>query len=162
LIVLYVLAAVAIVLVPLVLSPRLRQAALKGFRAVVLSPWAPLILAVPSFAAQLLMPNPWIEDPPRFIPVFRIVAVYAIPSAFGWLLFLQSDLVEVLVKRAWLYTGLAVLASVAYRSSYALPVDAAVKFYVIRAVHAVDMWLLILGVTGLFLRYLANHSAYRR
>jgi glucan biosynthesis protein C len=37
-----------------------------------------------------------------------------------------------------------------------------VKFYVIRAVHAVDMWLLILGVAGLFLRYLGDHSAWRR
>src|SRR5262249_24216769 len=145
-----------------VLSQRARAAVLRGVRAVVLSPWAPLILAVPSFAAQLLMPNPWIEDPPGFIPVFRIVAVYAIPFAFGWLLFLQSDLLEVLIRRAWLYAGLAVVASVAYRYSYALPVDPAIRFYLIRAVHAVDMWLLILGVTGLFLRYLADHSAYRR
>ena len=48
------------------------------------------------------MPNPWIEDPPGFIPVFRIVAVYAIPFAFGWLLFLQSDLLETITRRAWL------------------------------------------------------------
>jgi glucan biosynthesis protein C len=54
------------------------------------------------------------------------------------------------------------VASVAYRWSYALPVDPAIKFYVIRAVHSVDMWLLILGVAGLFLRYLGDHSAYRR
>src|SRR5215813_3446976 len=142
LIVLYVLAAVAIVLVPLVLSPRLRQGALQAFRAVVLSPWAPLILAVPSFAAQLLMPNPWIEDPPGFLPVFRLVAVYAIPFAFGWLLFLQSDLLETIARRAWLYAPLAVVACVAYRSSYFLPLDAEVRFYLIRGVHAVAEWLL--------------------
>ena len=162
LILLYLLAAVAVVLVRLVLPQKGRHAALLAFRAIVQSPWAPLVLAVPSFAAQLLMPNPWIEDPPGFIPVFRIVAVYAIPFAFGWLLFLQKDLLDVLIRRAWLYAVLAVVASVAYLLSYRLPLDREARFYVIRAVHSIDMWLLILGVAGLFLRYLADHSAYRR
>ncbi len=162
LIVLYILAALAVALVPLVLSPAVRQALLQAFRRIMLSPWAPLALAVPSFAAQLLMPNPWIEDPPGFIPVFRIVAVYAIPFAFGWLLFLNTDLLAVLIRRAWLYAVLAIVASVAYRYSYQLPLDRDARFYLIRAVHALAEWLLILGVAGLFLRYLAGHSAYRR
>ena len=162
LIVLYLLAAVAIVVVPLLLSEAVRKAALQAFRAIMLSPWAPLALAVPSFGAQLLMPNPWIEDPPGFIPVFRIVAVYAIPFAFGWLLFLQSDLLETIARRAWLHAGLAVAASVAYRLSYGLPFDGAVLFYVIRGVHAVAEWVLIFGVAGLFLRYLGGYSAYGR
>jgi glucan biosynthesis protein C len=162
LIVLYVLAAIVVAVVPLVLTQGARQAALRAFRVIVSSPWAPLALAVPSFAAQLLMPNPWIEDPPDFIPVFRIVAVYAIPFAFGWLLFLQSDLLETIARRAWLYAVLAVVASVAYRYSYYLPLDREVRFYLIRAVHALAEWLLILGVAGLFLRYLGGHSPYRR
>src|SRR4029077_8479046 len=146
LILLYILAALAVGVVPLVLSTTVRQALLRAFRRIMLSPWAPLALAVPSFAAQLLMPNPWIEDPPGFMPVFRIVAVYAIPFAFGWLLFLNTDLLAVLIRRAWLYAVLAVVASVAYRYSYYLPLDREVMFYLIRAVHSVDMWLLILGV----------------
>jgi glucan biosynthesis protein C len=162
LIVLYVLAAIAVGLVPLVLSERARKAVLHAFRRIVLSPWAPLILAVPSFAAQLLMPNPWIEDPPGFMPVFRIVVVYAIPFAFGWLLFLNADLLDVIAKRVWLYAPLAALASLAYLLSYGLRLDREVAGTVIRAVHALTMWLLILGVTGVFLRLLSGHSAYRR
>ena len=162
LIVLYVLAAIAVVLVPMLLSERVRKAALGGFRAIMLSPWAPLVLALPSFAAQLLMANPWIEDPPGFMPVFRLVAVYAIPFAFGWLLFLQSDLLETIARRAWLYAPLAVVACLAYRFSYYLPLGADVRFYLIRGVHAVAEWLLILGVAGLFLRTLGGHSPYRR
>jgi acyltransferase-like protein len=162
LILLYILSAVVIALVPLVLSLAVRQVLLQAFRRIMLSPWAPLALAVPSFAAQLLMPNPWIEDPPGFMPVLRIVAVYAIPFAFGWLLFLNIDLLAALIRRAWLYAALAVVASVAYRYSYQLPLDREARFYLIRAVHAVAEWLLILGVAGLFLRYLAGHSAYRR
>jgi len=162
LIVLYALAVVVVALVPRVFNQRARQWLLQGFRRIVLSAWAPLILAVPSFAAQLLMPNPWIEDPPGFMPVFRIVMVYAIPFAFGWLLFLERDLLDVLIRRAWLYAALAVVASIAYLLSYGLPLDRVARFYLIRAVHSLDMWLLILGVSGLFLRYLASHSAWRR
>jgi hypothetical protein len=94
--------------------------------------------------------------------VFRIVAVYAVPFAFGWLLFLQSDVLETIARRAWLYAVLAVVASVAYRVSYGLPLDRAVLFYVIRGVHAVAEWLLIFGVAGLFLRHLGGYSAYGR
>ena len=37
-----------------------------------------------------------------------------------------------------------------------------VAFHALRAAHALAMWCLILGVTGLFLRYLSGHSALRR
>ena len=108
------------------------------------------------------MPQPWIEDPPSFIPVMRIVAVYAIPFAFGWLLLHCTDLLDVLSRRAWLNASLAVAATVAYQLSYGLPVDRQVAFYLIRVLHSVAMWLLILGVAGLFLRYLSGHSALGR
>jgi peptidoglycan/LPS O-acetylase OafA/YrhL len=162
LLVLYVLAAIAIAVVPRVLTSGSRAGLLQGFRAIVRSPWAPLALAVPSFAAQLLMPKPWIEDPPGFVPAFRIVAVYAIPFAFGWLLFLNNDLLDVLIRHAWPYAALAAVASFAYLVSYELPIDREIRSYVIRAVHSLAMWLLILGVTGLFLRYLGGHSPWRR
>jgi peptidoglycan/LPS O-acetylase OafA/YrhL len=162
LIVLYVVAVAATALLPLVLPPRGRQSVLRAFRLVMLSAWAPLILAIPSFAAQLLMPNPWIEDPPGFVPVFGIVAVYTVPFAVGWLLFVESDLLDTIARRAGPYAVLAVVASVAYRLSYDLPLDRAVAFYLIRVVHSVAMWLLILGVTGLFLRTLSGHSPLRR
>jgi len=128
LIVLYLLAAAVVVLMPLVSTEKARETGLHLFRRVVLSPWGPLVLAVPSFLAQLLMPQPWIEDPPSFIPVMRIVAVYAIPFAFGWLLFHCTDLLDVLSRRAWLNASLAVAATVAYQLSYGLPVDRQVAF----------------------------------
>jgi glucan biosynthesis protein C len=162
LIVLYLLAALVVVMVPIAMSLRARAAAMRLFGFVVGSTWAPLALAVPSFAAQLLMPNPWIEDPPGFVPELSIVAVYAIPFSFGWLLFHRVDLLDVLNRRAWLYGGLAVVASVAYRWSYHLPIHPTVVSAVVRAVHSLDMWLLMLGVIGLFLRYLSDLSVLRR
>ena len=159
----YALAAIVALPVAYLMSEKARAAVVRVFTAVVRSPWAPLALAVPSFAAQLLMPDPWIKDPSGFMPEFAIVAVYAIPFAFGWLLYHSQGLLDVLSRRAWLYAPLAVIACVAYRWSYYLfPRHDWPGFYVIRAVHSLDMWLLILGVTGLFLRYLSGHSPLRR
>jgi peptidoglycan/LPS O-acetylase OafA/YrhL len=124
--------------------------------------WAPLIFAVPSFLAMLLMKYPWLEDPPSFVPAPRIVIAYAIPFAFGWLLYLYADLLETLSRRAWLYAAGAAVASVAYLAGFRLPVDREVAFYLMRILHSVALWLLIFAVTGLFLRYLGRHSALGR
>jgi glucans biosynthesis protein C len=96
------------------------------------------------------------------VPVTRIVIAYAIPFAFGWLLFLDAGLLDTLRRRAWLYAALAAIASFAYLALFVWRLDRDLAFYVMRAVHALAMWLLILGVTGLFLRYLSGYSALRR
>ena len=96
------------------------------------------------------------------MPVPRIVIAYAIPFAFGWLLYLSADLLETLSRRAWLYAALAVVASFAYLAGFRLPVDRETGFYLMRGLHSVALWLLIFAVTGLFLRYLGGHSALGR
>ena len=161
LIVLYLLALVVLMAIrrlPQDVAARL----LRLFGWVVRSWWAPLILAVPSFLAMLLMKRPWLEDPPGFVPAIRIVVAYAIPFAFGWLLYLNTDLLETLSRRAWLYAALAAIASVAYLSTFRIPIDRDIAFYLMRALHSLALWLLIFSVTGLFLRYLGRHSALRR
>ena len=162
LIVLYLLALVAVAAVRRLLPATVRARLLRLFRAAVQSLWAPLIFAVPSFLAMLLMKYPWLEDPPSFVPAPRIVIAYAIPFAFGWLLYLYADLLETLSRRAWLYAAGAAVASVAYLAGFRLPVDREVAFYLMRILHSVALWLLIFAVTGLFLRYLGRHSALGR
>ena len=162
LIVLYLLAIVAVLSVRLLLTENIRTWLLRLFRSAVQSLWAPLIFAVPSFLAMLLMNRPWLEDPPSFVPVPRIVIAYAIPFAFGWLLYLSADLLETLSRRAWLYAALAVVASFAYLAGFRLPVDRETGFYLMRGLHSVALWLLIFAVTGLFQRYLGGHSALGR
>ena len=80
LIVLYLLAVVAVVGVRFLLPPRCSRPAAPAL------PRRPCsrcgrrcIFAVPSFLAMLLMKHPWLEDPPSFVPVARIVVAYAIP-----------------------------------------------------------------------------------
>jgi glucans biosynthesis protein C len=162
LIVLYLLAVVAVTGARVVLPQDVRTRLLRFFRLAVQSPWAPLIFAVPSFLAMLLMKRPWLEDPPSFVPAARIVLAYAIPFAFGWLLFLNADRLETLSRRAWLYAAGAAVASVAYLAGFGLPIDREIAFYLMRALHSVALWLLIFAVTGLFLRYLGGHSALGR
>jgi glucans biosynthesis protein C len=161
LIVLYLLALVALMAIGR-LSQGLRTRLLRLFGLVVRSWWAPLILAVPSFLALLLMHRPWLEDPPGFVPAPRIMLAYAIPFAFGWLLYLNTDLLETLRRRAWLYAALAAIASFAYLATFRVQIDRELSFYLMRALHSVALWLLIFSVTGLFLRYLAGYSALRR
>src|SRR5262249_20824016 len=82
--------------------------------------------------------------------------------AFGWLLYANADLLDVLKRRAWLYSAAAVLASLVYLGLLYFVAPRGWNFYAARAAHALAMWCLIFGITGLFLRYLADHSALRR
>jgi glucan biosynthesis protein C len=161
LIVLYLLAIVVVTGVRR-LPQNVRARLLRFFRSGVQSPLAPLVFAVPSFLAMLLMQHPWLDDPPSFVPAARIVLAYAIPFAFGWLLYLSADLLETLSRRAWLYAAFAAVASFAYLATFVVRIDRDLAFYLARALHSLALWLLIFSVTGLFLRYLGGHSALRR
>jgi glucan biosynthesis protein C len=103
LIVFYVLAAVVVVALPRVMPSGMRAALLGLFRSVVRSVWAPLPLGVLSFLALLPMTHAWLEDPPGFVPAVRLVVAYGIPFGFGWLLFANADLLDVLRRRGWLW-----------------------------------------------------------
>jgi glucan biosynthesis protein C len=162
LIVFYVLAAILVVALPLVVPTRVRARLLGAFQSIVRSVWAPLPFGVLSFLALLLMAHPWLEDPAGFVPAASLVVAYGIPFGFGWLLFLNAHLLDVLARRGWLYMAAAVVAFVAYYVLLYSFADRGMAFYGLRAAHALAMWCLILGVTGLFLRHLSGHSALGR
>jgi glucan biosynthesis protein C len=162
LIVLYGLAAIVVVALPRVVPAGLRAKLRNFFRSVVQSVWAPLPLGVPSFLALLPMTHAGLDDPPGFVPATHLVIAYAIPFGFGWLLVANADLLDTLRRRGWLYTTIAVPACLLYLGLLFSFADSGMAFYAKRAVHALAMWCLILGITGLFLRYLSGHSALRR
>jgi peptidoglycan/LPS O-acetylase OafA/YrhL len=103
-----------------------------------------------------------LDDPPGFVPAAHLVVAYGIPFGFGWLLFTNADLLDTLRKRGWFYAAIAVPACIAYITLIFSFADRGLAFYATRAVCALAMWCLILGITGLFLRYLSGHSALRR
>jgi glucan biosynthesis protein C len=162
LIVLYVLAIPVVVAVRRFVPAGVQQGGTKIFRRVVQSPLGLLPLAAVSFVALLPMRYAGLDDPPSFVPAPHIVFAYAIPFAFGWLLFANADLLDTLRRRAWPYTAFAVAAGIAnIVLIYSIP-DRGGAFYASRALHALAMWGFIFGITGLFLRYLSGHSPLGR
>src|SRR4029453_10331219 len=139
LIVFYVLAAIVVVVLPRVVPTGMRARLLGLFRSVVRSVWAPLPLGVLSFLALLPMTHAWLEDPPGFVPAVRLVVAYGIPFGFGWLLFANADLLDVLRGRGWLYMAVAVLACIAYIALLFSFADRGMAFYALRAAHALAM-----------------------
>jgi hypothetical protein len=104
--------------------------------------WAPFPFAVLSFLAVLPMKHAGLEDPPSFVPATHIVVAYAIPFAFGWLLFANTDLLDTLRRRAWLYAVIGAVMGIVYlgadllcrRSRYAVLRDSCGA----RALHVVS------------------------
>lgn len=162
LIVFYLLAVIAVVAIRHLVPDPVQTRLMSWFRSVVQSVWAPLPFAALTFLALLAMRHAWLDDPPTFLPVARLVAAYAIPFAFGWLLFAHVDLLDTLGRRAWLYSVLGAAAGVAYLVMIYSYSDRGVAFFALRIVYALAMWGAILGITGLFVRYLGGHSALRR
>ena len=156
LLLLYAVAAVVVPLAALV-PDKVRSAGLALFRHIVQSLGAPLPFAVLTFVALLSSPWPGLQDPPGFAPVPNIVFTYAVPFFFGWLLYLARELLDVLNRRAWLYTLLGLALCVAYVMTLILLPKAA-AFYEKRVVLALGMWCMVFGITGLYLRYFSGHS----
>jgi peptidoglycan/LPS O-acetylase OafA/YrhL len=156
---LVVLYATAWLAVPLLgrLPGRVLSAGNAAYRRAVRSAWAPLLFAVPAALTLSLMRHGSLEDPPGFVPVPRIVLAYAVPFAFGWLLYLNRDLLPAIERRAWPNT----LAAAAVFVGWVFLVSARQHALGEAARHAraaaggLLLWLLVFGITGLFLRYAA-------
>jgi glucan biosynthesis protein C len=157
---LLVLYAVAGIAVPLLdrLPGRVLSAANAAYRRAVGSVAAPLLLAVPAALTLSLMRQGFLEDPPGFVPVPRIVLAYAVPFAFGWILYRNRDLLPAIERRAWPNT-LAAAGLFAGWVAFVAPRQHALGEagrYARAGVGGLLLWLLVFGITGLFLRYAAS------
>jgi peptidoglycan/LPS O-acetylase OafA/YrhL len=159
LLVLYAIASVGVKVIERLPSGLLRQAN-DLYRRALRSPWRPVLFAIPYFAALSLMRGGYLEDPPGFVPVPRIVLAYLVPFAFGWLLYLNRDLLPSFEHRAWSQVGLAAAIFVAYGLGLASLLEGlGLSLIVIRAaLGALVLWLITFGMTGLFLRYASKES----
>lgn len=136
------------------------------YRASLLRSWRSLIFAAPSFLVLMLMPGAFLEDPPGFQPVPRIVLAYTVPFFFGWLLFRNRDLLDTFERDAWRNVGLAA-ALFAGWMAFIDPIQNRPEYWSwvkpLRAAAGAELfWLLAFGLTGLFLRYLSNERPLGR
>ena len=159
LLVLYALAFAGVRLIER-LPPRILDRVNQLFRRALGCRWRPVIFAVPSFGVLCLMEHGFLEDPPGFIPVPRLVLAYLVPFAFGWLLYLNRDLLPTLEHRAWTHTGIAAALFAAWVFGLVSPLqELGLSLRVLRAgMGALILWLSTFGMTGLFLRYASHES----
>jgi glucan biosynthesis protein C len=156
---LVVLCAIAWLAGPLLarLPRRYVSAGDAAFRRVAASAWAPLVFAVPAALTLSLMRHGSLEDPPGFVPVPRIVLAYLVPFAFGWLLYLNRDLLPAMERRAWPNTlGAAALFGgwMLFVSPHERALGEAAR-YARAGAGGLLLWLLVFGLTGLFLKHAA-------
>jgi peptidoglycan/LPS O-acetylase OafA/YrhL len=155
LLLLYVIQTMAVFVLPKVLPRAWLSAANEVFRWVLGCPWKPLILAVPMFLALCLTTGGSLEDPPGFIPVLRILLPYTMTFAFGWFLYKNVDLLGSMEQ--WARTQVAATGGVVvllfFIGNWMGHHRSEARFIIAGAISIV-MWLLIFGLTGVFLRYL--------
>jgi surface polysaccharide O-acyltransferase-like enzyme len=163
LLVLYALTVVAFGAIRALFPAGALDAANRLFRAALGSYWAPVLFAVPSFFALLPMRYAGFDDPPSFVPAPRIVIAYAIPFVFGWLLYLNTDLIGTLRRRCWPYALAALVPIAFYLRLVPLPTELQPLPFAVRcAIHSLSLWLLIFAILGLFDRYLSGCSRTMR
>lgn len=162
---LLVLCVASYLLVPLLRSvPLGRERFDRAFRWLVQTSWKPLWLAIPTGLAMWWCGR-WtvVGGPQGFVPEPPIVAYYTLFFGFGWLLYRHVDLLDGLARQWRRYLAFAVLL---------LPTPALLfmqdrvddpfwGFYAVAtiALSAAFTWLMVFGLTGLFLRFLDREDA---
>lgn len=137
------------------------------FRRLLQSAWRPLIFAVPTCITLYPMESGGLDNPRNFLVAPKALAAYGVFFAFGFLLHRQADLLQGFARHAWkLVLGAILLAPL--KTAFQLRVLTAGPNYD-RAAHlgaiitgAVIVWLLVFGLTGLFVRYLNGSRAWVR
>jgi len=141
------------------LPESLRSGTLNLFDKLLNSNWRPLWFAAPTALTLCLMRYGTLETSASFIPAPRVLLAYGVFFFFGWLLYLRRDLVQTFTRHAWLQVLLALLLmpfnmhAIGWLLNPSDPGGGA-AFATIVGTGALMVWLLLFGITGLFLRYL--------
>ncbi|HEX2973313.1 MAG TPA: acyltransferase family protein [Tepidisphaeraceae bacterium] len=150
--------AVALLLVKLSdgLGEATRQHGLKLFRRMVQSPWRVVILGLITAATLYPMYNGMLDTPDSFAPNVKTLTAHGVFFAFGWLLYTQADLLPSFRRYAWTKIGLAMLIGVVHLVAMDQLTREETSLWHCIAVGcgAINVWLLIFGITGVFVRYL--------
>ena len=140
-------------------TPKVSQFTHKIFHSVFQSPFLRLIVFTAITVFLLVyMDRSWVATSTSFMPDFNTFIFYFFFYMFGWLLFKSKSLLGTFKRFDWFFTILAFVAYIWYFYSGYEVLDP----FSIKVVKASCCWLLIFGVTGLFLRYGSNHSARMR
>ena len=150
----------ALGLAPLVerLPATFRARTLRVFESVVSRPLLRTLAPASLTAATLLPMGGWLRTSTSFMPDPLVLLAYGVFFGFGWLLCLKHDLLASFERLAWTQTLLGVallLATVPLLQGLPESRDSQSFAVVLRSViGGGGVWLLVFGLTGLFLRHL--------
>lgn len=116
-----------------------------------------LIFPVFSFLIFIFLKENWTASSNSFIPDFKSLVFYLQFYLFGWVLYKSRKHLNEFMRFDWLSAASGIiLFTVGYiLYSYLSPV-------IFQGISVLSGWLLIFGVTGLFLRYGSQHSLLMR
>ena len=120
------------------------------------------ILRVLVFASLMalvyfLMGTSSVATSTSFIPDFNTFLYYIFFYLVGWVLFKSKHLLDTMKKSDWISTILGVILFSVY-----FFMNESLSYELIIVIESLMVWLLIFGITGLFIRYGSNHSSKMR
>lgn len=106
----------------------------------------------------LFMDRYWVKTSTSLTPDFYTFIFYFFFYMFGWVLFKSKSLLNSFTKNDWLFT----ILGTAIFTWYFFTDTSAMDLWVIMTIRSLSCWLLLFGITGLFIRFGSNHSARMR
>jgi glucans biosynthesis protein C len=150
----------------------LRRGADALVRAVMVTPLAPLLLALPAFAMMALAPvwSVWVGIPTpdnSLIPNAIAFVAYGVAFGFGWLLHRQTGLLPLLgrnwpVYLAFALAGTAGCLAITGLAPHFRPIEAGPHKLAAAACYAIAEWSWSLAFIGAALAFCAKESPARR
>lgn len=139
--------------------PKISKSIHNTFHYILKSPT--LRLFVFTFLTVLIlvfMDKYWVNTSTSFILEFNTFIFYLFFYMFGWLLYKSKSFLKTFMKHDWLFT----ILGTALFTWYFILDTAKLDLLIIMSIRSLACWLLIFGITGLFIRYASHHSARMR
>lgn len=115
-----------------------------------------LVFAGLSAIVYFIMGASQVDTSTSFIPDFNTFIYYFVFYIVGWILFKSKHLLDTFKKYDWINTVLGIILFTILFFNNGLSYEATILL------KSIMVWLLIFGITGLFIRYGSNHSARMR
>ena len=109
---------------------------------------------MPSYLSNFFMPNSFPSEPRiTLLPNPLIILYYSSFYAFGWLLYRSKNLLNTFKSYDWLYF---LSGTLLFTLFFFNNID--LNHFLIFILKSIITWLLICGITGIFIRYFSNFS----
>jgi glucans biosynthesis protein C len=163
---LLLLYATALVAVPLLRrAPKgLSESVEATFSRLLTSAWGPFAWSAATTLTLVPMSMAGLDTSTSFTPPLRIVIAYGVFFAFGWLLYTRRDLLQALGRRCRWHLLAGVVCGGIYLGAVLRPpfADATANHLAGIGPASVAIWLLIFGITGIFMRHMERPSPWVR